>query len=61
MHLLVSPERSAAAAPPDVFCPQCGYALHPWEVHLLKLLECPDCASKLELGLSIEFDLPLVH
>lgn len=33
----------------QVFCPSCTYELEPWEVHLLKTLDCPCCGCSLEL------------
>lgn len=38
----------------DVYCPMCGYELPRWEVHLLKLLLCPCCAARLELGIPLD-------
>lgn len=53
--VLVSPRQiPTRGVPADVFCPGCGYHLEPWEVHMLKWLDCPLCGAQLELGLTLE-------
>lgn len=59
----VMPQLSSARRPSsraelvDVFCPQCTYALEPWEIHLLKWLDCPFCGAQLELGTGADLAL----
>lgn len=50
---------SAAQLSTEVFCPQCSHELEPWEVHLLKYLDCAFCGAKLELGTTMRIELPL--
>lgn len=54
MATVTIPADGATPLLADVFCSACMYGLEPWEVHLLKYLDCPYCGANLELGQGIE-------
>lgn len=57
MAPVMLPLTALPAARPEVFCPDCGYELQPWEVHLLKYLSCAYCGAGLRLGAPVELHL----
>jgi hypothetical protein len=50
---------AAAALMADVYCPDCGLELEPWEVHLLKRPQCRGCGAELQLGAALPISLQL--